>query len=165
MFRVTRCTLAAALITLVLAGCRESVGPPSANPPTSAPGAPAPAAFRMVRVGGDGQSVEEGSSPTDSLVIKVLDRFDNPVSNVVVNWSVVTGGGTLAPATATTDGQGVAKARWALPVVGKNVARAAAAGVTPVTFDVTVTPAARPAFASTNAGYFYSCGVATGGAA
>ena len=124
-------------------------------------------AATLRKVAGDGQSVEAGTSPTDALVVKVLDRFDNAVSNVVVDWSVVTGGGTLAPATATTDAEGVAKARWTLPVAGKNTASATVTGVAPVTFDVTVTPApgVRLAFASTNAGYFYSCAVATSGAA
>lgn len=68
-----------------------------------------------------------GDPLADSLAVVVRDRFLNPVPGVVVTWSAATGGGSVSPATSTTNAAGVAKAAWTLgPTVGQQSATATA---------------------------------------
>src|SRR6185312_5219067 len=62
-----------------------------------------PAKLTVVR--GDGQNGTVGQPLPDSLVIRVTDRFDNPVAGAEVTWSA-DNGGSVAPATSTTDADG-----------------------------------------------------------
>ena len=75
------------------------------------------------RTGGAGQTL------ADSLAVRVTDAFGNPVPGVPIVWSA-TGGGTVSPATGTTNAQGIAKAAWTLgTTVG--VQQTAAASLSP----------------------------------
>jgi hypothetical protein len=71
-----------------------------------------PAAF--VKTEGDGQTGPAGSALADSLGVRVRDARGHPVVGATVTWSVLRGGGTVSPAQATTNADGVARARWTL---------------------------------------------------
>ena len=99
-----------------------------------------PAAADTLRlIQGDGQSGTVGSLLTDSLVVRVTDQFGNGVPGVTVSWSV-TGGGSVSPATTTTDATGrAATARTLGSSAGAQTAVATVAGLkgSPVTFTQT----------------------------
>lgn len=62
-----------------------------------------PAALKVVR--GDQQNGTVGQPLPDSLVIRVTDRFNNPVPGAEVTWTA-DNGGSVDPGTSTTDGDG-----------------------------------------------------------
>lgn len=62
-----------------------------------------PAKVDVVR--GDRQNGTIGQALPDSLVVRVTDRFGEPVPGAEVTWAA-DNGGTVDPATATTDGAG-----------------------------------------------------------
>ena len=91
-------------------------------------------------VGGNGQSGTFGGPLSDSLSVRVTDASGHAVPGVSVNWSVLNGGGAIAPASSTTNGSGVASAELTLgPLKGEQQAQALVSGLTgsPVTFTVT----------------------------
>ncbi len=93
---------------------------------------------------GDGQSAEVGAALADSLVVRIADRYGNPVSGGVVAWAP-TGGGTVSPVSSTTSAAGTAATRRTLgAAAGPQGATATAAGLkgSPVTFTMTALPAA-----------------------
>ena len=59
---------------------------------------------------GDRQNGTVGQALGQELVVEVTDRFDDPVRNVLVQWTAE-GGGTVDPAESTTDAQGRARTR------------------------------------------------------
>jgi hypothetical protein len=67
------------------------------------PNAGEPAALKISD--GDGQNGTVGEALSESLVVVVTDRFDDPVRDVVVQWTAV-GGGSVDPSESTTDAQG-----------------------------------------------------------
>ena len=134
-----------------------------ATPAATFRATPLPGPATTVRkLSGDAQRMAVGGSLVDSLAVTVVDRFDNGVTNVDVHWTVVSGGGTVNAATSTTDGTGAARAQWTPSAAGSATVRAEVTAIAPVTFTATVTVPL--AFASVSAGYFYTCGVTTGGA-
>jgi hypothetical protein len=93
---------------------------------------------------GDGQTGSVGSALPESLVVRVTDGFGNPVSGVAVQWSVLSGGGSISPETATSGDDGRAAAERVLgPGSGTQTAQASASGFggSPVTFTHTAIPA------------------------
>jgi len=60
----------------------------------------------------------------DSLVVRVEDRFGNPVPDVPVSFATEGAGGTVAPAYALTDPEGTARALWSPGSPGRAVALA-----------------------------------------
>jgi hypothetical protein len=93
---------------------------------------------------GDGQTGSVGSALPESLVVKVADGFGNPVSGVAVQWSVLSGGGSISPETSTSGDDGRAAAERVLgPGSGIQTAQASASGFSgsPVTFTHTAIPA------------------------
>jgi alpha-tubulin suppressor-like RCC1 family protein len=64
-----------------------------------------------------GASARQGFAATvlaDSLAVRLADANGNPVTGAPVTWSVVRGGGSISPPTATTNAQGIARAAWTL---------------------------------------------------
>ncbi len=59
----------------------------------------------LIIVRGDRQNGTVGQALPDSLVIRVTDRFDNPVPGAGVTWTP-DNGGSVDPATSTTDNSG-----------------------------------------------------------
>ncbi|HEY7611860.1 MAG TPA: Ig-like domain-containing protein [Gemmatimonadales bacterium] len=62
---------------------------------------------------GDRQNGTVGETLGEALVVKVTDRFGEPVPDVVVQWSAE-GGGSVDPAESTTDAQGRANTQRTL---------------------------------------------------
>jgi hypothetical protein len=84
--------------------------------------AAADAASDSLRLGAPGTPLD------DSLAIRVVDRYGNPVAGARVAWSVILGGGAVWPDTASTAADGVARAAWTLGGEGEQRATAAVAG-------------------------------------
>ena len=116
---------------------------PTTGPPT-----------RVLSFGGSGQSGFEGTALASPLVVLVTDTYFNPVPNVSVAFTITAGGGSVAPASATTAANGRASTVWTLgPYDQPQVATATVASVGNVSFSATamrqlagtsVTLAARP---------------------
>jgi hypothetical protein len=128
---VLRAALACLLLAFVGCGGGESSGPPVAtslvaNSSTSATGV----------VGGV-------VTPAPSVIVK--DQNGSPMGGEAVTFAVVSGGGSVAGATVTTDASGVATVgSWTLgPATGDNVVRATSGSLDAVVF--TATSVAGPA--------------------
>jgi hypothetical protein len=92
-------------------------------------------------VSGDAQSAPAGSTLSTPLVVKATDTQGNPVSGIVVSWSV-TGGGSVSPGTSTTASDGTTSTQRTLgPVAGAQSTVANAGDITgsPITFSATAT--------------------------
>jgi alpha-tubulin suppressor-like RCC1 family protein len=71
-------------------------------------------AATLEAVSEDGQEGTAGSSLSDPLIVRVTDTHGNPATGIEVSWSVLTGGGSVSPATSSTDGAGEATTIWTL---------------------------------------------------
>lgn len=122
--------------------------------------AAAPASLAIVS--GSGQSAAPGARLPDSLVVRVIDAFNNPVKDAAVTWTALGDAGTVSPTSTKTDAAGRAAAAWTLGATGgpKEV-RAAVQGITPVEFKA----AGTIIFASVMAGGRHVCGLDEGGVA
>jgi adhesin/invasin len=90
----------------------------------------------IAAVSGNEQNAAVNSALADSLVVKVSDGSNNPVSGITVQWTAV-GGGSVSPETVVTGTDGrAATARVLGPTSGQQSAQAAADGLagSPVTF-------------------------------
>lgn len=108
-------------------------------------GMAAPANANVARVvSGNGQTGQAGKPLADSLVLRVIDEFDNPVEGAAVTWTTNTG--SLSPTTGTTDANGIARSRWTLGgSAGSQSVTASVAGIPdPVVFSATATPGPTP---------------------
>ena len=86
---------------------------------------------------GNGQTGAPGAQLGRALVVKVTDAEGDPTPGVSVSWSVVSGGGAIAPSASATDAAGAASAQFTLgSLVGEQQARAEVSGLTgsPVVF-------------------------------
>lgn len=90
------------------------------------------------------QSAAAGAIVGDSPSVVVRDQVGNPVSGVVVTFTVSAGGGTVTGSPATTNSAGVATlTSWTLgTTVGTNTVTATATGLTSVAFNATGTAGA-----------------------
>lgn len=101
------------------------------------------AAAKIAIVRGDGQGGPVGVMLPESLVVVVNDSRGRPVQGQRVDFTVASGGGSLAAASAITDAGGIAGTRWTLgPTAGAQKVTATAAGngapaALSVTFDAT----------------------------
>src|SRR5262245_23639173 len=103
MLRLLRSRFLASLVMVGVAGCAaDSVMLPS-------DGAPA----RVTIVDGNDQRGTAGQVLGESLVVRVSDRGNRPVTSQTVSF-VVTAGGQVTPATVVTDAEGMAAFRWTL---------------------------------------------------
>jgi alpha-tubulin suppressor-like RCC1 family protein len=73
------------------------------------PGAP----HTLSPIGGAGQTAVVGTTLDDSLLVRVVDQFNNPIANQVVSWSAEDGG-SVSDVTTPTDASGRAGIRWQL---------------------------------------------------
>ena len=64
---------------------------------------------RILVISGNNQTGSVGET-LDPYVVKVVDEFDNALSGVLLNWSVVGGGGSVSPQTAFSDAKGESRA-------------------------------------------------------
>lgn len=104
---------------------------------TVTPGAPAGITMQS----GDGQRDTVRATLPTPYAVKVTDAGGNPVPGVPVSWTVTGGGGSIAPAGATTDGNGIASATHTLgPAAGPQTADASSPGIGTVRFTSTADP-------------------------
>jgi plastocyanin len=92
----------------------------------------------LAKTGGDNLTV----APSGQVIYTVTarDAHGNPTNGVAIDWAVVTGGGTIAPASNFTGGNGTATATRTLgAALGAQTATATASGLTgsPATFTTT----------------------------
>ena len=86
------------------------------------------AAARVVVASGDNQVGDAGVALPIPLTVRVTDALDRPAAGASVTWTA-SGGGSISPATSTTDGQGIATVVWTLsPSPGAQSAQAATVG-------------------------------------
>jgi hypothetical protein len=100
-----------------------------------ADGVAGPAAV-IVKMSGDNQYVLPSSSLQAPAVVSVRDANDNPVAGALVDFSVISGGGSLSSAgTVTSDEEGLARFDgWIVGEAGLQSLRATVAGAPPVVF-------------------------------
>ena len=68
----------------------------------------------VVLISGNNQSATTGTELPDSLVVEVRNAAGTPLANVVVAWTVTSGGGALGAATRTTNSAGRASNSYTL---------------------------------------------------
>jgi hypothetical protein len=113
--------------------------------------APAPVTFSAEAIAGPPDTLagasalnragRQGHELSDPLVVRVADRFGNPVPGATVAWAVTTGDGELSAETTRTGSDGTASVIWELGGrVGVQKAAASIPGVigSPVNFTATV---------------------------
>jgi hypothetical protein len=93
--------LSSALGALLLAACSES---------PSAPGAPASLAI----VSGNGQQAVVGTELPEALIARIVDANGRPVPGQIVNFRVVSGGGSVFAGSAISNSDGIVRERWTL---------------------------------------------------
>src|SRR5574341_1526177 len=91
-----------------------SSGGLSGSPVTFTASAAAAAASQLVLVSGDRQTATVGTELPSPFVVKVTDAFGNPIPAVAVSWAVTGGGGSIFPATSSTNLAGLATATLTL---------------------------------------------------
>ena len=98
------------------------------------------AAAAIAKVAGDAQTATVGATLLIAPSVKISDAFGNPVPNVLVTFTVASGGGSITVGSANTDATGVAKVgSWKLgPSAGANTLVATAGALT-TTFAATAT--------------------------
>jgi hypothetical protein len=117
-----------ALALSIAAACREVSGPPA--PKTT-----------IATLAGDAQFGTIGQQLAEPLQVVVNDAVTHqPREGIRVDWQVTEGGGSVTPASATTDTRGIATAQLRLGgALGSNRVRATAVGQVgdPATFTLT----------------------------
>jgi hypothetical protein len=83
----------------------------------------------LVLLSGGGQGGIVGEELSESLVFAVRDQYENGVPDLTVEFSVISGGGSCDPTSASTDNSGRVSTRWTLGAQGVNEIRAGAAGL------------------------------------
>ncbi len=110
---------------------------------------------RMQITGGEDQTAAAGTALPQPLTVRVLDAAGVPIGGQVVNFRVVSGGGSVFAGAAITDAQGRAAERWTLGTVAADSQRVEARAVNPATgaaltfatFKAVATPGALSALA------------------
>jgi len=103
--------LVIALATLIAVGCSSDLSLP-AGPSGPVPGPSASTPTTLTAVAGDDQRAGVGQTLDEPLTVQVLDAAEHPVEGVQVQFAFEgdNAGGSLDPATSTTDATGHAKA-------------------------------------------------------
>lgn len=65
-------------------------------------------------ISGQDQVGQPGEELGEPLVVRVLDASGQPIGDQIVNFRVVSGGGSVFAGTALTNGEGIAQERWTL---------------------------------------------------
>lgn len=100
-------------------------------------------AKRLVKTSGDVQSAGPNTPLAQSLRVQVVDSFGNGVQGQVVNWTVVSGGGSIVPAApVSSDVNGFASVAYTTGPTPGPASVAASAGTlvnSPIMFGATIT--------------------------
>jgi adhesin/invasin len=138
--------LAASAQLLVLAACGETG--------VSEPLAPS----TVAAIAGNTQSGTAGQALANPIQVRVTGSDGQPLAGAQVTFSVTTGGGSVDPANAITDANGIASTRWTLGTTAGNNVLTATAGSASVTVAAAGT-AGRAASVAATAGNNQSVGV------
>ncbi|MDH3456358.1 MAG: Ig-like domain-containing protein [Gemmatimonadota bacterium] len=105
---------------------------------------------QVAKLGGDAQSAQVTSVLTDSLAIAINDRLGVAIGSANVNFSVSTDGGSVSPASATTDASGRVATQWTFGTTsgGHTVTATPASGAGSAQFAGTANPDVADAIAS-----------------
>ncbi len=104
-------------------------------------GAPA----SLAKQSGDAQVGLPAAALSAQLVARVTDAHGNPASSVSVEFVVRSGGGSVSPASATTDAEGAARTTWTLGAAAGHHELEARTGALPAAvFRATADPAFTP---------------------
>jgi hypothetical protein len=128
--------LLTAILGALVIGCGggSEPGPTPPPPPPPPPAVPASIAIQA----GDGQEGEPGKPLPTAPTVIVKDASARPVSGAVVSFTVESGGGQVAAASATTTSDGTASIVWTLgPAEGANTLLASVGSVGPARFHAT----------------------------
>ena len=118
-------------IALVVAGA--AIGACTLNTDLSGP-------TGLVKSSGDLQTAPVNTTLPSPFVVIVVDQFGAPLGNVTVNWTIVSGGGSINTTPTPTTGGGVASTSYTTgPTSGTATINAQVHGLDPVTFTVTIT--------------------------
>lgn len=95
-------------------------------------------ADRLLKVTGDGQTAVVNTAVGTTPVVRVVDRYGNPVPGVTVDYDLLVDGGSLADSSVVSDALGLASPiTWTIAdFVATNVLEATSAGVPAVQFSV-----------------------------
>ena len=139
--------LAAASLTAVLACVPfgESTTGISSGPPGTADTTGAAA---VAVVSGNNQTAPFGTALPDPLVIRVTNTAGDSVEDVLVDWAVTQGGGSLSALSSSTDASGLAQVSLTLGPGGTNRVQATVRS-TSLTADFTATATATAASTAT----------------
>ena len=111
------------------------------------------AAAAATKISGDSQIVAVGA-PSQPFVVRLTDRYGNPISRAAVAW-LVNGGGTLSAVTTTTDTSGTARVTLSTDANTVGAYRIIATyGVVPAstfTLTSTIAPVSEPRLAANRA--------------
>jgi hypothetical protein len=95
-------------------------------------------AASLVVVQGSGQSGQVGVGLPTPIVLRALDATGAPAAGVTVSLAIQSGGGTVTPASDTTDALGQFTAKWTLgPTDTAQQIVASTSGVSPVSINAT----------------------------
>jgi Bacterial Ig-like domain (group 1) len=114
----------------------QVAGTPSVAVTFTATADPAPP-DSLVEMNGNNQFGQIGTTLPESLVVRLIDQYANPIAGAVVHWSSPTRGGSLSNSSVTTDSNGRVAVQWTLgwvPGAQQVNASYAGAGGSPVTF-------------------------------
>ena len=93
----------------------QNGSPLSGSPVTFTATATSVAAYQITKVSGDGQLGAVNAALAQPLVVEVDDGSGNPVSGVQVDFGgIASGGGSVQPTSAVTNGQGRAQTTWTM---------------------------------------------------
>ena len=70
-------------------------------------------------VASNNQSAAAGSALSAPVSVHVTDQNGNPIANVTVTWTVVSGAGSTSAATSATDATGTASISWTLDTLAR----------------------------------------------
>ena len=131
-----------ALSAALLSGaCSTDGTAPEAPPADSVAEVALPdSATQLIKSGGDQQAWYFNNPLPQPYMVTARDENDDPVSGVVVTWSVASGGGSVDPAQVGTDSSGLALATHTLgPAAMSQSVTAGVPGVPTLTFNATAT--------------------------
>ncbi len=103
------------------------------------------AADSIIIVAGNHQTGTVGQALTDSVKVKLVDLYLNPLSGETITFDVLAEGDTTFPASQLTDGNGLAAASWQMGTASGNyhlIARHQASGIASDTLIATANPGA-----------------------
>jgi hypothetical protein len=94
----------------------------------------------VIRFSGDHQVAPTNTALPSPLSVIVVNQFGQQVKDVTVNWTIVSGGGTLGAAATLTDDSGIASVTYTTgATAGLVTIQARISGIPPLSFTVTVT--------------------------